>query len=88
MTATGHGDLSNEQGIANALAETGSDPKIATGHVESDPDGSGSGPKTAPDPARTPSESERDVTDSSQKIATARERTATDTSPSDDALDC
>ena len=87
VTASGHGDLPDEQGIANAPAETGSDPKIATGHAESDPDESGSGPKTATDLAEKPSESERDATDSGQKTATARGRTATETSPGDDALD-
>ena len=67
----GHGDLPNEQGIANTPAETGSDPKIATDHAESDPDESGSGPKTATDLAEKPSESERDATDSGQKAATS-----------------
>ena len=57
----------------NAPAETGSDLKIATGHVKSDPDESGSGPKTATDFAETPSESERNATDSGQ-AATARGR--------------
>ena len=85
VTASGHGDLPDEQGIANA-PETGSDPKIATGHAESDPDESGSDPKTATDLAETPSDSERDATDSGQKTATARGRTATKTSPGDDAL--
>ena len=88
MTVSDHGDLPDEQGIANAPAETCSDPKIATG-----PDESGSGPKTAIDLAETPSESERDATDSGQKIAIgpiaiARGRTANETSSVDDALDC
>ena len=49
--------------------------------------------KTATDLAETPSGSERDATDSGQKTvtgpaATARGRTANETSPADDALDC
>ena len=88
MTANGHGDLPDEQGIANAPAETGSDPKIATGPAES-----GSGPKTTTDLAETPSESECDATNSGQKTAigpaaTARGRTASETNPVDEALDC
>ena len=76
------------RGIANAPAETGSNPKIATGHSESD-----SGPKTTTDLAEKLSESERDTTDSGQKTATghaatARWRTVTEMSPGDDALDC
>ena len=87
-TTSGHGDLPDEQGIANAPAETSSDQKIAAGHIESDPNEIGSNPRT-----ETPSESERDVTDSGQKTAighaaTARWRTVTETSPGDDALDC
>ena len=81
VTASGHGDLPDEQGIATAPAVTGSSLKNATGHTESD-----SGPKTATDLAETPSESERDATDSGQKTAishaaTSRGRTATETSP-------
>ena len=92
VTASSHGDLPNKQGIANAPAETSSDPKIAIGHAESDPDKSGSGPKTATDLAETPSKSECEATDSGQKTAighaaTARGRTATETSPGGDALD-
>ena len=96
MIASGHDDLPDEQGVVDAPAETGSDPKIATGHVES-----GSGLKTATDLAETPSESECDATDIGQKTATdsgqktvtghaatARGRTATETSPGDDALYC
>ena len=88
MTANGHGNLPNEQRIANAPAKTGSDPKIAIGHAESS-----SSPKTVTDLAETPSESECDVTDSGQKTATShaattRRRATTETSPSDDALDC
>ena len=89
----GEDDLPDEQGIANAPAETSSDPKIATGPAESDPDESCSGPKTATDLAEIPSEGERDVTNSGQKTAigpavTTRRRTANETSPVDDALDC
>ena len=83
MTASSHGDLPDEQGIANAPAKTSSDLKIATG-----PDKSGSGPKTVTDLAETPSKSERDATDSSQKTATARWRTANETSPATGALNC
>ena len=92
VTASGHGDFPDEQGIANAPSLTGSDPKNVTGHGESDPDESGSGPKTATDLAETPSESKHNATDSGQKTAightaTARGRTATETSPGDDVLD-
>ena len=83
----GYGDLPDEQGIVNVLAETGSDQKIATSHTESDPVETGSGPRTATDLTETTSESERDATESDPKTATTRERTATKTSPVDDALD-
>ena len=88
MTASSHVDLPDEQGIANAPVETGSEKKIATGHAESDPGKTESSPRTATGLAETTSESVRDVADSGQKTATARGRTATETSPGDDALDC
>ena len=92
MTATGHGDLPDEQGTANAPAETGSGRKTATGHVESDPGEADSGLKTATGPAETTSESKRDGTNSGQKTAidhaaTTHRQTATETSRVDDALD-
>ena len=43
VTTSGHDDLPDEQGIANAPAVAGSAPKNATGHAESEPDESGSG---------------------------------------------
>ena len=85
MTANGHGDLPGEQGNANAVDATGSGQKAATGHVESgiDPriatgllesgsecDATGSGPKTV-----------------TGNAVTARGWTATKTSPASDALD-
>ena len=93
MTASSHGDLPDEQEIANAPAKTGSEPKIAPGHEDSDPGEISRGPRTGTDLAETPSESECDATDSGQKTAighamTARGRTATETSPGDDAPDC
>ena len=69
--ASGHGDLPDEQGIANTPAENGSDPKIATGPAESDPNESSSSPKTATDLAEIPSESKRDATDSGLDCLTA-----------------
>ena len=85
MTASGHGDLLNEQGNANAVDTTGSGPKTATGHVESDPGESSSGPRTVT--ALPKSESEPDATGSGPKTATAHGRTATETRPSADTLD-
>ena len=70
VTVSGHGDIPDEQRIVNAPVMIGSAPKNTTGHAESDPDKSGSGPKTATDLAETLSESERAVTDSGQKTAT------------------
>ena len=93
MTVSGHGNLPDEQGIANAPAETGSGQKTATGHAESDPDGIGSGPKTETDYAEKPSASELDGTDNGTKTAidpavTAHGKTAIETSHAHDALDC
>ena len=82
VTETGHIDLPDEQGNANAPTKTGSGQKTTTGHTES-----GSGPRTATDLAETTSKSERDETDSGQKTATARGKTATETSHVDNALD-
>ena len=92
VAANGHGDLPDEQGNANAPAETGSCRKTATGHAESDPIGIGIDPKIETDHAEKPSASEPDRTDSGPKTATdpsatAHGKTATETSPADDALD-
>ena len=86
MTARGHADLHDEQGIASAVDATGSGPKTATDHTENDPGETGSGPRTATDLAE--SESEPNMTGSGLKTATARGRTATETRPATDALDC
>ena len=90
MTASGHGDLPDEQGNARAVDATGSGPKTTTGHVESNPGKSGSGPRTAT--ALPESESEPNATGSGLKTATghavtARGRTATKTRPGAEALD-
>ena len=66
---------------------TVSTPKNVTGHAESEPDERGSGQKTATDLAETLSESERDQKTAIGHAVTARGRTATETSPGDDALD-
>ena len=89
MTSSGHEsgkgysdvDLPGEQGIANAVDVTGSGHKTATGHVES-----GIDPRIATGLPK--SESERDSTGSSPKIATTCRRTATETRTASDALDC
>ena len=85
VTASGHGDLPDEQGNTSAVDATGSGPKTATDHVESNPGESGSGPRTAA--ALPESESEPVATGSSPKTATTHERTATETRPAADALD-
>ena len=90
MTANGHGDLLDEQGIASAVDAIGSSPKTATDHVESDLGETGSDPRIAT--ALPESESERDAIGSSPKtatdhIATTRGRTATETRPAANALD-
>ena len=92
LTATSHGDLPGEHGIANAPAVTGSSPKTAAGHAESDPDGIGSGPKTETDHAKKTSVSELDGIDSCPKTAidpaaTTHGKTAIETSHAHDALD-
>ena len=53
-TASGHGDLPDEHGNANAPTETDSGQKTATGHAKSGPS---SGHKTATGHAWTPSKS-------------------------------
>ena len=61
VTVSGHGDLPDKQGITNAPAETGSDPKTATDLVkkpsESERDATDSGQKTRD---RTREDSNRD----------------------------
>ena len=49
LTANGHDDLPDEQGIANAVDRIGSGLKNATGHVESGRGETGSDPKIATD---------------------------------------
>ena len=90
VSANGHSDLLNEQGIANAVDAIGSGPKTATDHVESDLGETGSDLRIAT--ALPESESERDTIGSGPKtasdhVATARERTAIETRPAADALD-
>ena len=91
VTANGHGNLLDEQGIASAVDAIGSSPKTATDHVESDPSETGSDPRIATNLPE--SESEPNATGSGQKAATdhaatAHGRTATETRPAADALDC
>ena len=49
VTANGHDDLHDEQGIASAVDAIGSGPKNATGHVESGRGKTGSDPRIATD---------------------------------------
>ena len=93
MTASGHSNLPDKQGNANAPAETGSGPKTVTGHAESDPDGIGSVPKIKTDHAKKPSASEPDGNDSGLKTATnpaatAHGKTTIETSPAHNTVNC
>ena len=56
MTANGHDELPDEQGIANAVDAIGSGLKNATGHVESGRGETGSDPRIA---NRSPRDLER-----------------------------
>ena len=47
VTANGHDDLPDEQGIASAVDAIGSGPKTVTGHVESGRGETGSDPRIA-----------------------------------------
>ena len=90
VTANGHDDLPDEQGIASAVDAVGSGPKAATGHVESGLSETGSDPRIVT--GLPESESEHDASGSGPKtetdhVATARERTAIEMSPASDALD-
>ena len=87
VTANGHDDLLDEQGITSAVGMICSGPKTMTDHVESDLGETGSDPRIA----TVLPESESDAIGSGPKtatdhVATARGRTATETRPDTDAL--
>ena len=89
MTANGHGDRPDEQGIASAVDTIGSGPKTATDHVERNLGEIGNNPRIAT--TLPESESERNAIGSGLKtatdpVATARGRTATETRPAANAL--
>ena len=90
VTAKGHDNLLDKQGIANAVDTISSSPKTATDHVESDLGETGSDPRIAT--ALPESESERNEIGSGPKtttdpVATASGRTATETRLAVNALD-
>ena len=79
VTATSHDDLPGEKGTANVRAGTSIGRKTETGHGESGPDETGSGPKTATGRDGKTGGSERDKTVHGQK--------ATEMSPAYHTLD-
>ena len=88
VTANGHGDLLDKQGIANAVDAIGSGPKTATDHVERDLGETGSDPRIA---TALP-ESEREHNGNGPKTSTdhavtSRGTKVTETRPAADALD-